>query len=203
MNEKEQYCPLGKLLMDYFIEYIDNKNQENYTKNFTHYNDAKLFKKIKPTQTELAKTLEMFGNNGRLLKNNLSNYLRGTQPFPKTLILQVTNKLKLNGSQFIELVKEYALQNNLLEKEYHYKDRALFSNLNAPQAEKIAKSNIQNYYIQCITYCMIIDYIDTFCKEPLNPYDNTFLRITKCIYSSGSMEELLKSVTELLKITMV
>lgn len=65
--------------MDYFGEYIESKNQENYTKRYSHYKDAKSFKEIKPTQTELAKTLEMYGNNGRLLKNNLSNYLRVTR----------------------------------------------------------------------------------------------------------------------------
>ena len=83
--------------MEYFTEYIHNKNQSIYEKNNSSYTSP-VYKPIKPTQSELARELGMYGNNGRLLKNNLSNYLRGSQPFPQDILLQIIYKLKLNES---------------------------------------------------------------------------------------------------------
>ncbi len=192
MDNTKEYCNLGKLVMNYFIEYINNENQKNYKKNFASYKDATLFKPIKPTQTELAKTLEMYGNNERLLKNNLSNYLRGLQPFPKELILQIANKLELNGSQFIELAKEYAFNHNLIEKEYHIESKNWFSRsnyeTNNEYLQKQAKENIKSYFTNCITYYLIVEYLNSFCMDLLlSNYE-----IKNAVFSASSKDHLQK-----------
>lgn len=198
MSEKAQYCPIGKLVMDYFSEYIDNKNQENYTKNFSHYNDAKLFKKIKPTQTELAKTLEMYGNNGRLLKNNLSNYLRGSHPFPQDILLQVIYKLKLNASQFMELAEAYAIQHNLLEKEYHIESKNWFTPENK-NIETYVKERLNTFQTDCIIYLLIVEYLDTYFKDLYIPSsrgekDYQLTNVLLCVTNRKSLKDLAKHV---------
>ena len=198
MNKIEEYCALGKLVMDYFTEYIDNKNQENYSKNFSHYKDANLFKKIKPTQTELAKTLEMYGNNRRLLKNNLSNYLRGSQPFPKELLLQVINKLKLNASQFMELAEAYAIQHNLLEKEYHIESKNWFTPENK-NIETYVKERLNTFQTDCIIYLLIVEYLDTYYKDldistKSGEKDYQLNNVLLCATNRKSLKDLAKHV---------
>lgn len=164
MDNTKEYCAIGKLVMDYFTEYIHYKNQKNYKDNFSSYKDATLFRPIKPTQTELAKTLEMYGNNNRLLKNNLSNYLRGSHPFPQDILLQVIYKLKLNSSQFMKLAEEYAIQHNLLEKEYHINNKNWFTTENK-NIETQVKERLNTFQTDCIIYLLIMEYLNTYYKD--------------------------------------
>ena len=160
MKENSQYCTIGKLVMEYFTEYIHNKNQSIYEKNNSSYTSP-VYKPIKPTQSELARELGMYGNNGRLLKNNLSNYLRGSQPFPQDILLQIIYKLKLNGSQFMELAEAYAIQHNLLEKEYHIESKNWFTPENK-NIETYVKERLNTFQIDCIIYLLIVEYLDTY-----------------------------------------
>lgn len=164
MDNTKEYCTLGKLVMNYFTEYIHYKNQQNYKDNFSSYKKAAQFKPIKPTQSELARELEMYGNNRRLLKNNLSNYLRGSHPFPQDILLQVVYKLKLNGSQFMELAEEYAIQHNLLEKEYHIDNKNWFTTENK-NIETQVKERLNTFQTDCIIYLLIMEYLDTYYKD--------------------------------------
>ena len=163
MKENSQYCTIGKLIMDYFSEYIHNKNQDLYEKKHASYTSP-VYKPIKPTQSELARELEMYGNNNRLLKNNLSNYLRGSQPFPQDILLQVIYKLKLNSSQFMKLAEEYAIQHNLLEKEYHINNKNWFTTENK-NIETQVKERLNTFQTDCIIYLLIMEYLNTYYKD--------------------------------------
>ena len=197
MSEKKQYCTIGKLVMEYFTEYIHNKNQSLYEKNNSSYTSP-VYKPIKPTQSELARELEMYGNNGRLLKNNLSNYLRGSQPFPKELLLQVINKLKLNGSQFIELSEEYAIQHNLLEKEYHIESKNWFTPENK-NIETQVKKRLNTFQTDCIIYLLVVEYLDTYFKDLYIPSsrgekDYQLNNVLLCATNRERLKELAKHV---------
>lgn len=157
-----------------------------------------MYKPIKPTQSELARELEMYGNNGRLLKNNLSNYLRGSQPFPQDILLQIIYKLKLNGSQFMELAEAYAIQHNLLEKEYHIESKNWFTPENK-NIETYVKERLNTFQTDCIIYLLIVEYLDTYYKDldistKSGEKDYQLNNVLLCATNRKSLKDLAKHV---------
>lgn len=100
-----EYCPIGEYIMELFSAYIDKQNQEVSDK--LDYNQRKTFKPVKANQAALAKFL------GKTT-SNISNKLIGITYVSKDEVLEITDKLQLNGQQFIELARRFALQDNIM-----------------------------------------------------------------------------------------
>lgn len=91
--------------MELFSAYIDKQNQEASDK--LNYKERKTFKPMKANQATLAQFLDK-------TTSNISNKLIGITCISKEEVLELTEKLDINGPQFIELAKLFAQQKNIM-----------------------------------------------------------------------------------------
>lgn len=91
--------------MELFGTYVDKQNQEASDK--LDYKQRKTFKPMKANQATLAQFLDK-------TTSNTSNKLIGITYISKEEVLDLTEKLDLNGPQFIELAKLFAQQKNIM-----------------------------------------------------------------------------------------
>ena len=91
--------------MELFSVYIDKQNQEASDK--LNYKERKTFKPMKANQATLAQFLDK-------TTSNISNKLIEVTYISKEEVLELTEKLQLNGSQFIKLEKLFAQKKNFM-----------------------------------------------------------------------------------------
>lgn len=64
----------------------------------------------------------------------------------------------------MELAEEYAIQHNLLEKEYHIDNKNWFTTENK-NIETQVKERLNTFQTDCIIYLLIMEYLDTYYKD--------------------------------------
>lgn len=149
----DNYCEIGKYIMELFSKYVDVLNQEASDK--LDYTARKTFKPMKANQATLAKLLDK-------PTSNISYIIIGKTALSQEMLLKITDKLDLCGSEFQHLVHLFAIQNivtplGLLPENMKYDTTNIANKLNET-------------HINLITAQLLYEIISAKCKEYYERY---------------------------------